>query len=277
MPFLPWHILRQCYIHYCYAPVFRTHILTLRTILLLMLFLKSQCSSFSIVDTFLLPTFPRRGMNSKDGEAPQSQAVVSELESVRRSKVPKTTAGTSATGRQADPKCGRNAYAAGRTTTSVLRVDRSTLNVHEYWNAHAGLTMRALSTMADGACSVHAVVGNARGGRIQHADPRGWIRNVLAAAGSFADVAAMCQTLQHSSVWNAITSTLENELLLSFVRGVADTEAQCFGEHLLRLHSDVITETLEAMHVDSNIQMRRQAAQAAAQRSARQFSRPANI
>ncbi len=203
--------------------------------------------------------------------------MVGDLDSVRRSKVQKTTAGTTATGRQAKPKLGANANAGGRTATSVLRVDRSTLNVHEYWNAQAGVMMQALNTLDDGACSVHAVVGSAHSGCIQHADPRGWIRNVLAAAGSFADVAAMCQTPQHSSVWNAITSTLENELLLSFVRGVADTEAQCFGDHLLRLHSDVITETLEAMHVDSNIQMRRQTAREEVQRSAAHFSLQASI
>ena len=145
-----------------------------------------QSSWVDVVAAFLLPTFPLEDTISQDGDVTEIDAVVGDLESVRPSKNPKTTAGPSATGTETQPKSGENADAAGNTARSLLHLDRSTLNVHEYWNAHAGLTLRALRTMDDGACSVHAVVGTVRSGIIQHSNPRDWIGNVLTTAGALA-------------------------------------------------------------------------------------------
>ncbi len=100
----------------------------------------------------LAPTFPLGGSISQDFDATQSNVVVGDLDSARRSKVPKTTAGTTATGRQAKPKLGANANDGGRTPTFVLRVDRSTLNEHEYWNAHAGVAYSGGTVLA--ACTL---------------------------------------------------------------------------------------------------------------------------
>ncbi len=72
--------------------------------MLLMRFLKNRCFSLSSVGALLLPTFPRRGMNSKDGEAPQSQAVVGDLESVRLSKVLKLPQAPAPRGDRQSPK-----------------------------------------------------------------------------------------------------------------------------------------------------------------------------
>ena len=108
----------------------------------------------------------------------------------------------------------------------------------------------SLHTQMDGACSIHALLGQADATRVlTHPDPREWIRSTLHRAGCFNDIAVACRAAGHEQAWIDVISSIGSELLIPCLRGDVSEESACFVDCLRRLNPDLLTEAMAVMHV----------------------------
>ena len=129
-----------------------------------------------------------------------------------------------------------------------------------YWHGREFGTFEAQRTAGGGACAIHAVKGDSLRGLVAHRDPRGWIRRTLESVGAYEDVRSRCIAHGFYETWNNVITCVESDLMLPYLRGEADAEAQVFGSTLVANNLDLWEECLSLSMVNELQLKRREAA-----------------
>ncbi len=136
-----------------------------------------------------------------------------------------------------------------------LTIDRRSLDDNFYWRRVCVDGWRSMRTRGDGACSIHAALGElTEVGELAHPRPRTWIQQILERAGSYAYVQARCARAGLGMIWEDIAASLPNEFLLPWCAGEESTEAECFVTALSRLQPELLATCLNAVqHTEARV------------------------